>query len=280
MTGVALTTQLSLFEAPDRSMSEWPAPDHRLPVSAARPRFFLNPAADSRIELKGCVVAYVLLRARRRSIGLSVDVDGLRVSAPRCATLHEIQLALMNKADWIIRKLCDQNDRSQQVQCVQANLKAGRLPFLGQTLQVQPTLHSGCSFDTQSSVLSVGLSGVASAPQIQATVLAWLKSQAFKIFMQRCEHFAPLLKVQPRKVMLSGAQTRWGSANTSGVIRLNWRLVHFDLHTIDYVVAHELAHLREMNHSTRFWALVSSVVPSVSLAQQVLKDTVLPVFRG
>lgn len=277
-----MTVQRSLFGAPERALSEWAAPDHQeaAAAAAAKLRLFLNPAANSRIELKGYGVAYVLQRARRRSIGLSVNGEGLSVSAPYGSTLNDIQSALITKADWIIRKLCDQHDRAQRIQCAQAHWMAGRLPFLGQTLHVQRTLHSGCSFDAPSSVLSVGLGSTAGAPQMQAAVLAWLKSQAMQTFVQRCEHFAPLLRVQPRKVMLSSAQTRWGSAHTSGVIRLNWRLIHFDLHIIDYVVAHELAHLREMNHSPRFWALVASVVPSVSLAQQVLKDTVLPVLRG
>ncbi len=69
-----------------------------------------------------------------------------------------------------------------------------------------------------------------------------------------------------------------GSASANGSIRLNWRLIHFALHTIDYVVAHKLAHLREMNHSPRFWDMVRSVLPDFEKARGCLKDDVIPAF--
>jgi len=71
-----------------------------------------------------------------------------------------------------------------------------------------------------------------------------------------------LLAVVPPPLSLSAARTRWGSCSTRSGIRLNWRLLHFPLPVIDYVVVHELAHLREMNHSPRFWAIVSGVCPN------------------
>jgi len=76
--------------------------------------------------------------------------------------------------------------------------------------------------------------------------------------------------------VLSSAGTRWGSAGADGTIRLNWRLVHFAPAVIDYVVAHELAHLREMNHSAAFWDVVRSVVPGYEQARASLRDCVLP----
>jgi len=60
---------------------------------------------------------------------------------------------------------------------------------------------------------------------------------------------------------LSSARTRWGSCSAQGGIRLNWRLIHLPPAIVDYVVVHELAHLRHMNHGPRFWALVESVCP-------------------
>ncbi|MES2888284.1 MAG: SprT family zinc-dependent metalloprotease [Pseudomonadota bacterium] len=239
---------------------------------------FVHPLADSRIELRGCTVAYALRRARRRSIGLLVGLDGLRVSAPRWATRRDIETALNDKADWIVRKLVEQRERAQRLQAAQVDWCAGAsLPYLGRPLQVQ--LGPGSQVLVDPTTLHLGLPATASATEIQGAVVAWLKREALALFAQRCDHFAPLLNVRHTQLRLSSAQTRWGSAHASGTIRLNWRLVHFDLPVIDYVVAHELAHLREMNHSPRFWALVDSVVPGVEAAQRVLKDTVLPVWR-
>ena len=107
-------------------------------------------------------------------------------------------------------------------------------------------------------------------------VQSWLQRQARRVFEERCRHFAPQLGVQVRRLSLSSAQTRWGSASANGAIRLNWRLIHFAQATIDYVVAHELAHLRVMDHSPRFWETVETVVPNYGDLRQQLKDQPVP----
>jgi predicted metal-dependent hydrolase len=75
---------------------------------------------------------------------------------------------------------------------------------------------------------------------------------------------------------LSNAGTRWGSAKADGSIRLNWRLVHFSPAVVDYVVAHELSHLRVMDHSPRFWDTVRTVVPNYADLRGQLKDDAIP----
>jgi predicted metal-dependent hydrolase len=82
--------------------------------------------------------------------------------------------------------------------------------------------------------------------------------------------------VRWKKLSLSSAGTRWGSASADGSIRLNWRLVHFKMSVIDYVVAHELSHLRVMDHSPRFWDTVASVMPDYPQLRRQLKDDTLP----
>ena len=79
------------------------------------------------------------------------------------------------------------------------------------------------------------------------------------------------LGVAPPPLTLSAARTRWGSCSLKTGIRLNWRLIHFPPHVIDYVVAHELAHLREMNHSPSFWAVVGQLFPTYKAARADLK---------
>lgn len=99
-----------------------------------------------------------------------------------------------------------------------------------------------------------------------------------RIFEQRCAHFALRLGMSVRRNSLGSAATRWGSANADGSIRLNWRLVHFSLPVIDRVVAHELAHLREMNHSATFWDVVRSVLPDYPQARLALCDGSVRLF--
>ena len=83
---------------------------------------------------------------------------------------------------------------------------------------------------------------------------------------------------QRRSLGLSSARTRWGSASVSGAIRLNWRLLHFTPAVIDYVVVHELSHLRVMDHSPRFWAVVASIFPDHAQLRRRLRDEAVPLW--
>ena len=127
--------------------------------------------------------------------------------------------------------------------------------------------------------LHVALPLHATPEQIRDAVQAWLMRQARRIFTERLDHFAPTLNVQWRKLSLSSAGTRWGSASADGSIRLNWRLAHFTQAVIDYVVVHELSHLRVMDHSPRFWDTVRSVVPDYALLRRQLKDESVPRWK-
>jgi predicted metal-dependent hydrolase len=127
--------------------------------------------------------------------------------------------------------------------------------------------------------LHVGLPQCAGAEQIRDAVQSWLQRQARRVFEERCRHFAAQLGVRCTRLALSSAQTRWGSASADGSIRLNWRLVHFAMSTIDYVVAHELAHLRHMDHSPRFWDVVRSVMPDYRAAARRPQGRIAPGVR-
>jgi predicted metal-dependent hydrolase len=97
------------------------------------------------------------------------------------------------------------------------------------------------------------------------------------LFIQRLDHFAQVLGVQWTKLSLSNAGTRWGSARIGGSIRLNWRLIHMRESVIDYVVVHELSHLRVMDHSPRFWETVATVVPNYADLRRQLKECVVSI---
>ena len=111
----------------------------------------------------------------------------------------------------------------------------------------------------------------ADAQQIKDRVQGWLQTEAKRLFGERLAYYADKLGVAYKGYALSSAATRWGSCSSDGRIRLNWRLIHFPLSIIDYVVAHELAHLREMNHSPRFWQTVESIFPEFKEARHTLK---------
>lgn len=256
------------------------------PPPAAAP--FRHPQAQREIQLGEHRVAYHLRRARRRSIGFVVGGEGLVVSAPRWVGLGEIESALREKQRWVLRKLHEQHERGRRLQAAKVQWCDGTtLPFLGETvIVVLDPRHTGAVLhsadDTLPGVprltLHVGLPQAAAAEQIRDVVQSWLQRQARRVFEERCALYAQRLNVRMRRLTLSSASTRWGSASADGSIRLNWRLVHFGLPVIDYVVTHELAHLREMNHSAAFWDVVRSVLPQYEQALDTLRDQVLPVL--
>jgi hypothetical protein len=289
---VSPTTQLGLFDEPIA-----PLP---LPVPAAAtatpppppPPAIRHPQGDREIRLHDQVVSYALKRVRRRSIGMIVGPEGLSVNAPRWVGHGEIEAALHEKAGWILRKLAEQRQRNERLAAARVDWRDGvSIPFLGEpVIVVLDARATGALLDAAEAGSQRGLDGVprrllrvglphdASAAQIRDAVQSWLQRQARRVFDERCRHFAPLLRVRWTRLTLSSAQTRWGSATADGSIRLNWRLIHFAMPTIDYVVAHELAHLREMNHSPRFWDVVRSVLPDYEQARGLLKDENLPVL--
>ena len=286
--------QLSLFDEPVKPVPHLPADliSRTAPQATAERAEFRHPQADRELRLGGHLVAYSLRRARRSSIGFIVGADGLSVNAPRWVGIGDIEKALQDKAAWILRKLAEQRERSQRLQAARVDWRDGAtLPYLGDTVTVvldprtrgaelrtaEPLAHDAPQGATRQQ-LHIGLPHTATPTQIRDVVQSWLQRQARQVFERRCQHFADQLGVRYTRLSLSSAQTRWGSASASGAIRLNWRLVHFGIATIDYVVAHELAHLREMNHSPRFWDVVRSVMPDYEHAMGRLKTEVLPVF--
>jgi predicted metal-dependent hydrolase len=260
--------------------------------STLAPAVFRHPQADREIRLNEHIVAYALRRARRRSIGFIVGAEGLSVNAPKWVSIREIESALQEKTRWILRKLQEQQERMQRLQAARVDWRDGTsIPFLGETVIVVLDPRAGLTqrgavlnTDAQSLpgvprlTLHVGLPHTALPEQIRDAVQSWLQRQARRVFEERCAHFARELRVRYKRLSLSSAQTRWGSANADGSIRLNWRLIHFAMSSIDYVVAHELAHLREMNHSARFWDIVRSVVPDYEKARGSLKDGMVPLL--
>ena len=116
----------------------------------------------------------------------------------------------------------------------------------------------------------------AGSSEIRALTWAWWLRQARQLLTERLQHYAPLLGVQWRSLRLSNARTRWGSAHSDGRIMLNAKLLHYRLPVLDYVVAHELAHLHEMNHSPRFWAWVAQVCPEHRQLRAELRQQAAP----
>lgn len=237
-----------------------------------------------RIQIDGQTLEYAFARSRRRSIGFMIGDEGLRVTAPRWVSIAEIEAAIREKQRWIFNKLRERRERSARRLQPHMQWRDGApLPYLGNdiTLRIAAGRSIAVEFDAARRELTVSLPADAGEQQCKDRVQGWLQSEARRIFGERLPLYAEKLQVAYRAFALSSATTQWGSCTADGRIRLNWRLVHFSLPLIDYVIAHELSHLREMNHSPRFWATVQSVFPEFESARKALREhapETLPAF--
>jgi predicted metal-dependent hydrolase len=276
-----LQLDLPFADAPASAAPASPIPPTPAPLRgdiapaepAAPPTFAPDGTRMRRLVLGQRTLDYRLKRSSRRTIGFTIDGTGLAITAPRWVTLADIESAIVDKQKWIFKKLAEWQTRVEQRALPRIDWKDGaQFPYLGKTIRVSlGSAKSALHFDVESGVLSLALPALADPQQIKDRVQGWLQTEAKRIFGDRLRVYAQKLGVEFRTYALSSAATRWGSCSSDGKIRLNWRLIHFPVSIIDYVVAHELAHLREMNHSPRFWETVESIFPEFREARHTLK---------
>ncbi len=225
--------------------------------------------------LNGREITYTLKHCRRKSIGLRIDHQGLRISVPLQTALPQVETILREKAGWITKKLEQWKDKKS---LVMSWTRDAIYPLLGESWHIAQKssgeIEMARYFANETAIVAISEQSLLQFnPQhIEKFVMAWYSQQAIVCFQQRIAIYAQALNVRVPPFRLSCAKTRWGSCNNRGLIHLNWRLIQMPLHLVDYVVVHELSHLMEMNHSARFWKLVGSVYLDYQTARKELKD--------
>lgn len=220
------------------------------------------------VRLGGEVVPYRFRRARRRTIGIAVDEHGLHAAAPRWATIAEVESFIREKQVWVLRKL----DEARAARRPAFTWHDGaRIPYLGSEVAVIAA-PAGAPSGLVDAQLMIAIAGSLCPVALREAALGWLHGAALALFRSRAEHLGRDVGVVPKRVSLSNARTQWGSCSADGRVRLSWRLIHLRPALIDYVVVHELAHLRHMNHSARFWRIVEAICPDYRAARRELRD--------
>lgn len=255
-------------------------PTAQVPDAEAWPR----PQPNARkLRVGERLLHYTIKRTARRSIGFTIDDRGLSITAPRWVTVADIEAGILEKQRWIFNKLGEWQSREARRLLPTMQWRDGAtMPFLGKPITLQLAAPTGTlQFDADTAVLHLALPEHADEQQIKDRVQGWLQHQARRLLAERLEVYATKLGVRHTGFALTSATTRWGSCTADGKIRLNWRLLHFPMSIIDYVAAHELAHLKEMNHGPRFWEAVESIFPEFRDARAALKahpPEVLPTY--
>lgn len=233
------------------------------------------PSVEQRAAtLSGKHITYTLKRSgKRRSIGLRIDDRGLTVSVPLRASEQWLDSVLHDKAGWVVEKLDGWQSR---VPLTTLWRDGETIDYLGDllVLRVLASLF-GSPLERRRNELWVFVDDAGDTASVEQQVCCWYRGEAQRLFARRAAHYAQLLDVAPAAIRLSSARSQWGSCTAGGTVRLNVQLIKLPLRLIDYVVAHELAHLRELNHSAAFWRLVESVCPDYASLRSELKDIAL-----
>jgi predicted metal-dependent hydrolase len=202
---------------------------------------------------------------------MGVDLDGLTVRAPRWVALRDIEQALAERATWIVRSLDEWRSRRREV--MPREWKSGEpIVFRGErlALAVHPSKRMMIAADLFH--LTVRHPQADDERQVAASVGDWLRDQAWSLVAARVAEYVRRIAAHSPTVRLSNARSEWGSCNAKGEIRLNWRLVQLPPMLAEYVVAHEVAHMVELNHSARFWAVVEALLPGHAPLRRQLDD--------
>jgi len=231
--------------------------------------FRLTPDVPSlperHVQLGARIVTYALRHGRNKRLTLTIDERGLRVGAPRQIRIDEIENFIRSHADWVLEKL--EEYTAAHAPRHLAIRTGARIPLLDRevTVEVLPGSNRVRWFGD-----TLILEARDDTP-LETLARRGLQRRALALFGERLAHYAQLMNRAVPSLGLSSARTRWGSCSHAGEIRLNWRLIHLPQHLIDYVVAHEMAHLIEMNHSAAFWAEVEKLYPGWQVARDELK---------
>ena len=224
-----------------------------------------------RVVLTGQRVDYRLIRARRRTIGMQIGLSGLTVRAPRWVPVREIEAALVERDEWIVRSLAEWRARRRDV-LPRAWKTGAPILYLGRELKL--AVHPARTREISADLLNLSVLHPAAHDELQVAAFVghWLREEASRLLAPCVADFAARITASVPTFKLSNARSEWGSCNEHGVIRLNWRLVQLPPHLARYVVAHEVAHLVELNHSPRFWGLVETLFPGHAEARETLDE--------
>ena len=206
-----------------------------------------------------------LVRSKRRTLALIVENDGtLTVRAPLQMQEADIWRFIEAKTDWIKRK---QAVVQKEAELLHQYVDGEMFMYLGKDipLRIVPDRKTALVMDDFFKLAK------SAQPQAESMFEVWYKKRARAVFTKRVEFFAHKYEFTVKRIHISSARTRWGSCSTKGTLSLTWRLVMAPLEIVDYVVVHELCHLKELNHSKEFWSQVEAILPDYKWRRAWLK---------
>ena len=234
-------------------------------------------AETGSVRLGETTIPYSVFRSTRRKKTIEVTLDpveGVLVSAPVAAAAELVEKFVQRRARWIVRKGTERVLRPRPKQFVSGE----SLPYLGRQVRMflEPSGAQKVSvaFDHWSFRVQApdGLAGESRRAAIEKAFRAWYRGRAQARLEARVARWASIAGMGVPEVLTRDQRQRWGSCSPDGVIRFNWRIVMAEPTLMDYVIVHELVHLKVRDHSRRFWDEVGRLMPDYRLRRVRLRE--------
>ena len=231
-----------------------------------------------KVQYEDKEIEYTLTKSKRKTVGIKITNNGeVKVSAPLRASNKAIEDIVYKKAKWIVEKLKAARENQNKVKKKEL-INGATISLLGKEyeLRVEEVLIRGASVKFDGSVFNIRLNKdlnyEGKQQFIKEVLTLWMRKKAKEVFEGRTKYYANELKLFPKRITIKDQKTLWGSCSSKDNINFNWRLIMSPIEILDYVVVHELCHLKHRNHSKEYWDYVEETTPDYADRRKWLKD--------
>ena len=216
--------------------------------------------------------SYHLIRSkkRRKTISLHIKEDGkIVIYTPYCTPKWEIEKFIEEKESWIIGKMSEREKRTKEVE--KTFLPGEKFLYLGEgyPLEIQESSNRGAPLTLAFGKFILSHDRIGEARDL---FCHWYKKEAKEKITERVDHYGNRFQLLPEGIKITSARSRWGSCSRDNRLSFSWRIIMASLTIIDYVLIHELVHIREKNHSQKFWNYLESVLPDYRKHRSWLRE--------
>jgi predicted metal-dependent hydrolase len=232
-----------------------------------------------KLKIGTTIISYSIRRSHRaKYVSLSIGADGVQIVAPFPIDDSVIISLVEKKQKWILNRFESYRQRLRKIPAERDFVSGEKLLFMGNNYPLKVLEHKGgwTNVNLTDGQFLVDIN--ADIPiekrreEIQGKLEQWYIRSAKELIAERLELFSKKIGVKVNAVRFKNQKTRWGSCSQKGNLNFNWKLVMAPTFIVDYVVVHELCHLKQMNHSPEFWQLVGNQISDYKKMRKWLKE--------
>ncbi|MHB8124561.1 MAG: M48 family metallopeptidase [Desulfitobacteriaceae bacterium] len=219
----------------------------------------------------------IRVSTRAQRIIISLNKGQVKVSAPKGVTERQVERFVLAKQEWIYKHW--QQYQEQQMHQARKEYKSGQeFPYCGRklTICVEEYKRKTIGVELNQDILWIYLPEITPLEKrsgyIKEALIYWYKTQAKKLFQDKLDYYAMIMGVEYKMLRIKEQKTKWGSCSAQGNINLNWKVIMAPELVINYLIIHELAHLKYLNHSRNFWDFVTNFMVDYKQGKKWLRD--------